>query len=692
MPRRPVLSSAPSAEGNVAAQMPSPTATMERRLDLGATTVMADQDGSIVPAGWPAVVDHVTQDSPSSSRSPSGRDARNLSYSGASAAASAGLDAEGNSIDDQDGQSDERTSLLGSNGKGPGKKLPWYRQPSPWYIIGTLFCFALSMGLLAAPKIELFTQAICQQINSDTEASHSPLELPTLLLKTPAECRHSPAVQRRLSELNLSISLTMGILCTLTTTFWGALSDRIGRRTPIALNMLSFVLGDLVLITVLSHPGKISYWWAVMFAACEGVFGGMTGGQSIMSAYISDCTEAGSRAGIFSMMMGIVFGGIAAGPAISSLLIEFTHNTVAPFYLTLGLHICVFVFTALLMPESLPAGKQQEARKIYVARKAEKRDATQKAIHEARRNGRGAFRVLAIRLNILFAPITTVFVPLKLLAPRKRSNGALDWSLPALALSTALYSMPLSVINVKMQYAQLKFGWNAVQLGNLMSLIGLTRIAALMVVIPLIVRVVRKPHQEPERESPAVDPSSAEASASAFTITSNPGTSAFSKAEDDEWDKHKAEHRLIHDYKFDLLLARASITLDFCVWSGLVFTSSSTYFVILTVANGLGSGANPALSSLALMFADPKETGALMAAMGVAGILCGQIIAPIVFNGIFAASVDTFPEAFFVGGATVFFLSAVSLLFVKVRRPKWNGYTGPSTEEETANASQITQA
>lgn len=33
--------------------------------------------------------------------------------------------------------------------------------------------------------------------------------------------------------------------------------------------------------------------------------------------------------------------------------------------------------------------------------------------------------------------------------------------------------------------------------------------------------------------------------------------------------------------------------LDLCVYAGLVFTYSATYFVILTVANGLGSGANP---------------------------------------------------------------------------------------------------
>ena len=43
-----------------------------------------------------------------------------------------------------------------------------------------------------------------------------------------------------------------------------------------------------------------------------------------------------------------------------------------------------------------------------------------------------------------------------------------------------------------------------------------------------------------------------------------------------------------------------------------------------------------ALSSLALMFADPKETGKLMAAISVFSTLMGQIVAPVIFNGLFA--------------------------------------------------------
>ena len=92
-----------------------------------------------------------------------------------------------------------------------------------------------------------------------------------------------------------------------------------------------------------------------------------------------------------------------------------------------------------------------------------------------------------------------------------------------------------------MQYAQLKFGWTAVELGNLLSLMGVARITALLAIIPLLSKLVRRPHLEPIRDGP----STAEAAAA---VPGTPGASTFSKAEDEQWAKHKADHRLIHDY------------------------------------------------------------------------------------------------------------------------------------------------
>jgi MFS family permease len=152
-----------------------------------------------------------------------------------------------------------------------------------------MFVMALGMGLLAAAKIEQFTQTICSQINEDTMLAHPELDqdrlLPILLL-TPEQCRHSTEVQKKVAQLNLCINVIMGLSCIVTTPFWGSLSDRIGRKLCIVLNTMSFVLGDLILIVVLAFPQKVSYWWILLYPLLEGIFGGMGGGQSIMAAYV----------------------------------------------------------------------------------------------------------------------------------------------------------------------------------------------------------------------------------------------------------------------------------------------------------------------------------------------------------------------------------------------------------------------
>lgn len=76
--------------------------------------------------------------------------------------------------------------------------------------------------------------------------------------------------------------------------------------------------------------------------------------------------------------------------------------------------------------------------------------------------------------------------------------------------------------------------------------------------------------------------------------------------------------------------------IDLACYIALTMTTTATYFCVFVIAQALGSGGNPALSSLALMFADPKETGKLMGAMAVSQVLTAQVIAPVLFGSVYA--------------------------------------------------------
>lgn len=121
---------------------------------------------------------------------------------------------------------------------------------------------------------------------------------------------------------------------------------------------------------------------------------------------------------------------------------------------------------------------------------------------------------------------------LMLLAPRRSAeSGRLEWSLFLVTLAAALYSSGTAMTTIQIQYAQIKFGWNAVALGKLLSLMGTARIVAMLLIIPWATRAIRQAGRSVRRmsstavcedtRSKAVDP--ATAGANRRSRDSNPG-------------------------------------------------------------------------------------------------------------------------------------------------------------------------
>ncbi len=160
-----------------------------------------------------------------------------------------------------------------------------------------------------------------------------------------------------------------------------------------------------------------------------------------MSAYIGDCTDAGSRAGTFSLMMGLMFGGIAVAPAISSFLVAKTGNLLVPFYICLGIHSAQTLYAGLLIPESLGRKEQQEARRLRKERKANDASKAEEEAREALNQEHGWEKAIWVRVKRFFKPVVAIFAPIALLGPRQKAGGGRDWSLPMVALSSALYGM-----------------------------------------------------------------------------------------------------------------------------------------------------------------------------------------------------------------------------------------------------------
>ena len=239
------------------------------------------------------------------------------------------------------------------------------RPPAIYLLLFHTFCYAVGIGLVLAPRMELFLQAICEEDQgpSSLATGGSNDTLNAALFRTADDCRTSIPAQQTLAHINLSLAVTTGLLSLLTIPLWGALSDRRGRRLSLLLNVLSFILSDAVYIIVFAHPGRVSYRLIVVAAAVEGLFGGMGASQALSSAYIGDSVPSGPRAVIFSLMTALLFGGIAVGPVLSALLIDVTANILAPFLACLVMHSVQALLLGAFLPESLPKERQIETRK-----------------------------------------------------------------------------------------------------------------------------------------------------------------------------------------------------------------------------------------------------------------------------------------------------------------------------------------
>lgn len=133
--------------------------------------------------------------------------------------------------------------------------------------------------------------------------------------------------------------------------FLGALSDRIGRRPVILVNILGSSIAYFLF-------GWVNSLWMLMLAR---VLEGITGGSiSTAQAYIADVTPPEDRMKRFGLI-GAVFGlGFVIGPAFGGFLS--TYSLSMPAYAAGVLCFLAAVFGFFMLPESLPVEKRATVR------------------------------------------------------------------------------------------------------------------------------------------------------------------------------------------------------------------------------------------------------------------------------------------------------------------------------------------
>lgn len=494
----------------------------------------------------------------------------------------------------------------------PGTKafehLPWYKRPSVPWLLPSLFVHTLAFGGILVPKLTLILNLICRDYFAD-QALQDPNFLYAPIIfdgSAPNPQCDEAIIQKLVSEFTLGMQLTAGLVSMMVAPKLGALSDRYGRTKVIAFCGLGVLLNEAITVLAATYPDTVSVNWILVGAFLDGLSGTFITAAAITNAYAADCTPPERRGVTFGWIHGCLFTGIALGPFLASAVMKATHSAISFFYVALGVHAIFLPYILFIVPESLTKDRQMAAREAKASAQ------------------RGQLMWSSPVVTTLLELPKELFIPLSILWPRNLGTSpALRRNLALLAaIDTVLFGVAMGAMTVVVYYSKWMFKWNEVQSSNFLGTVSTMRVFSVLVLLPIITRIVRGKYDplRPKR---------------------NTGSDML-----------------------DIWLIRTAIILDICGFVGYVFARQGAVFVLSGAIASLGGFGSPTMQSSLTKHAPPTVTGQLLGAVGLLHALA-RVVAPLVFNLIYAQTVEHYPQAVFVCLGATFFVAFLMSLFLK---------------------------
>lgn len=466
----------------------------------------------------------------------------------------------------------------------------------------------MAFGGLIVPKLNLITSLICKQYFVDEQSKNPYFTfLPIVFGQANDQCR-IPGVQAAVSKFTLYGNLIGGILSAISSPKLGAISDRHGRLKVIAFTTCGMFMGEVITIIAATWPDHFSVYWMLLGYVSDGMCGSFLAAMAVAHAYASDCTAPSKRAITFAYFHGCLFTGIAIGPAIAGFVIKASGHLITPFYVALGAHLIFIFCLVVVLPESLTRQRQMAAR--------ERRTMINSVVEPTSRPWRRFF------LRLLKGG--GLFDPLSILWPTgPGSSRAVRRNLISLAaVDTTMFGVAMGSMTVVVIYSDFMFGWGNLEQSVFLTIVNTCRVFVLLVFLPLITRLVR-------------------------------GTSRSEKPNR----KSGADH-------LDLILIRVAIIFDMMGYLGYALATSGDMLKISGAIAAVGGMGSPTLQSALTKHVPADRTGQLLGAMGLLHALA-RIIAPTIFNFVYAQTVATLPRTVFFCLASAFGVAFVMSWFIR---------------------------
>lgn len=457
----------------------------------------------------------------------------------------------------------------------------------------------MAFGGVIVPRLNLILSLICQEYFSDRSMQDPNFQfMPVQLGNENPQCR-IPEVQALASKFSLYGSVISGLLTAVTSPKLGALSDRYGRTKMISVSILSMLVNEIITISVAMHPDRLSLKWLLLGFVFDGLGGSFIAAMALSYAYASDCTIPEKRNVVFGYYHGSLFAGIAFGPIVVGYVVRKTGNILAAFYIALALHTTFFLFLLFVVPESLTKERQIAAREKLKLKHLDEPSAD---------TDQTWFSWLSqsIKSYNILAPVAVLWPTGPGTNPAVRRNLAL-----IAAVDTTMFGVAMGSMTVVLLYSEYKFGWDTFDTSILVSIVNTCRVFTLLVILPVISRLLRGP------------------------------TVAGAKPKNSGSDH------------IDLGIIRAAIFFDLLGYVGYTLVRTGPLFILCGAIAAIGGMGSPTLQAALTKHAPPDKTGQILGAMGLLHA-SARVVAPIIFNLIYARTVAGFTQTVFVCLAATF--------------------------------------
>ncbi|KAJ6784008.1 hypothetical protein PWT90_07785 [Aphanocladium album] len=515
--------------------------------------------------------------------------------------------------------------------------LPWWRRPSVFWLMGPYAIFTLAFGGIIVPKVTLILDLVCNKHYADKAAADPSFHPSPVLGADNPQCDDAE-VQKKVAEFMLVMNLLTGTLSAISAPKLGKLSDRFGRRRLLALASVGGILAEAITILAAKFPQSVDYRWLVLGAFFDGLTGSFTSGSILGQSYVSDCTPPSKRAVYMGYLHACLFTGIALGPLLAGYFIKVTGSVLSLFYVVLVCHAAFAMFVGFVVPESLSKRRQKIARDNH--------DKEQEArTHEAKP------WLTTLRNSHPFEPLAILWPTGAGTSTRLRIN------LVALAITDAvIMGSMISIGSVLILYTKYMFHWDTFEISIFVSSLSSIRVLVLLGIFPFVNYWFRvRPRRRLERET---------------------GLAYVEKTSGAD--------------KVDIWTLRAALISD--TVGALIYSLARhpPFFVLggmITAVGGLGSAT---IQSAITKHIPPSKVGQVLGAVGMLNALA-RVVAPVLFNGLYAMTVESFPQAVFVMLLSLF---CIGLLATVAVRPHvvWeheNEAPEPSPPYETPEAAAL---